>query len=98
MSLFGPSYPVLRRVIVNTRTEKAFRGGLRGNDMERRLAASGGGHSSDGVTNADWIEGLTTLTRSCMMIVRWAQKMKKRLEDEEGNGQAAKDLASNPKA
>ena len=28
MVLFGPSYPVLRRVIVNTRTDKAFRGVL----------------------------------------------------------------------
>lgn len=28
MSLFGPPYPVLRTVIVNTKTDRAFRGVL----------------------------------------------------------------------
>ena len=28
MALFGPAYPVLRRVIVNTKTDRAFRGVL----------------------------------------------------------------------
>jgi len=28
MNIFGSSYPVLRRVLVNTKTEKAFRGVL----------------------------------------------------------------------
>jgi len=28
MSLFGPRYPVLRKVVVNTKTERAFRGVL----------------------------------------------------------------------
>jgi len=34
------------------------------------------------MTKADWIEGLTTIIRACMMVVRWAQKMKEKLERE----------------
>jgi len=34
------------------------------------------------VTNAEWIGGLEILIRALMMIVRWAQKTKKRLKEE----------------
>jgi len=31
------------------------------------------------VTKADWLDGLTILIRSLLAIVRWAQKMKRKL-------------------
>jgi len=34
------------------------------------------------VTKADWLQGLTILIRSLMMIVRWAQKTKRKLREE----------------
>jgi len=35
------------------------------------------------MTKADWLDGLTILIRSLMAIVRWAQKVKERLQKEE---------------
>ena len=32
------------------------------------------------MTKTDWVDGLTILIRSLMMIVRWAQKVKERLQ------------------
>jgi len=35
------------------------------------------------MTKTDWLDGLTILVRALMMVVRWAQKTKERLEKEE---------------